>query len=429
MKCRSCRARHRHNRPRSSSALRPIQADRVAPVPIACGVADLIEDAHAGRCRLGHLDDRAGMAFIEEIDERAARGVALLADLPAGRQGARADLAVVHRPARPVLHPLMPRGEEIAVEAWGFAALLDQFELHIARIGEGGRDLDVVAAALVAELVHRQLLGIKPRADAADLDPMAHRLVDVAHDDPDLTHRPEQAAHRFLPPQLGVSLGRLGHCVAHLADMVVVLLDHAELPGDQRSHIERQVFLERARIGFLRIIFAPLAFGQNRPIVHPADRQPDIHPAAMRRAKHREAAPRVAAKLADLGPKLGCALRTALRRMLEKACELGVSDPVGTGLKPGFAIVAGFDQLAERRDHILPVHRRILPWRGVARTPHAYALNVETGEVDPAYVTRRACHSPVPNWLRLTMPAFWSLAAPSATVPAIAPSLTVPSNR
>src|SRR5207302_9061413 len=78
-----------------------------------------------------------------------------------------------------------------------------QCELHIARIGERDRDLAVVAAALVAELVHRQLLGVEPRADPAHLDPMAHCLVDVAHDDPDLTHRPEQAAHPLLPPNSG----------------------------------------------------------------------------------------------------------------------------------------------------------------------------------------------------------------------------------
>src|SRR3981081_133479 len=134
-----------------SLPLRPVPTDRVAPVPIERRFADLVEDAHPGRHRLGHFDDRPGVTFVEEIDEGAARGVALLADLPAGRQGALADLVVVDRPARPVLHPLMAGAEEIAVEARAVAALLDQLELHIARIGESDRDLDVVAAALVAE--------------------------------------------------------------------------------------------------------------------------------------------------------------------------------------------------------------------------------------------------------------------------------------
>src|SRR5260370_37742896 len=112
-------------------AMRPVHADRVASVPGERGLADLVEDAHSGRRRLGHFDDRAGVAFVEKIDEGAARGVALLADLPAGRQGALADLVIVDRPARPVLHPLMARGDEIAVDAWGLAAPLDPFELHI----------------------------------------------------------------------------------------------------------------------------------------------------------------------------------------------------------------------------------------------------------------------------------------------------------
>jgi hypothetical protein len=90
----------------------------------------------------------------------------------------------------------MPGGEKIAVEARAVAALLDQLELHIAGIGQRHRHPDVVDPSLVAELGQWQLLGIKPRADTAHLDPMAHRLFDVADDDPDLAHRPEQAAHR-----------------------------------------------------------------------------------------------------------------------------------------------------------------------------------------------------------------------------------------
>ena len=43
------------------------------------------------------------------------------------------------------------------------------------------------------------------------------------------------------------------------------------------------------------------------------------------------------------------------------------------------------------------------------------------------YASRLARHSPAPNWLRLTMPLFWSLAAPSSTLPDMAPSPTLPS--
>src|SRR5205085_12173485 len=88
----------------------------------------------------------------------------------------------------------------------------------------------------------------------------------------------------------------------------------------------------------------------------------DIHPAAMGRAEQRSAAPGVAAQLPDLGLKLCCTLRATLRRMLEKAGKLDIANAVGAGVKPGFAILARLDQVVERCDHILSVHRRILPW-------------------------------------------------------------------
>src|SRR6516162_1170640 len=73
-----------------------------------------------------------GVPFIEKIDERAARSVTLLADLPTGCQRALADLMIVHRPALPMLHPLVAGGEEVPVKARHIVALLNQLELHIA---------------------------------------------------------------------------------------------------------------------------------------------------------------------------------------------------------------------------------------------------------------------------------------------------------
>src|ERR1044071_5977015 len=118
------------------SALRPLVADWIAPVPADRGLADRFEDAHAGRGRLGHLDDRARMTLVQKIDEGAARRVALLTNLPAALERPLADCVVVLGPARPVLHSFMAGGEEVAVEARAVAALLDQFELYISRIGE-----------------------------------------------------------------------------------------------------------------------------------------------------------------------------------------------------------------------------------------------------------------------------------------------------
>src|SRR6516165_12222934 len=64
--------------------LRPVHADGIAAVPVQRGLAHLIKDAHADGRRLRHLDDRAGVPFIEKINEGSARRIALLANLPAG---------------------------------------------------------------------------------------------------------------------------------------------------------------------------------------------------------------------------------------------------------------------------------------------------------------------------------------------------------
>src|SRR3984893_7538795 len=82
-----------------SFTLRPVHADGIASVPVQRGLTHLIKDAHADGRRLRHLNDRAGVPLIEKIDERTARGVTLLADLPTGCQRALADLMIVHRPA------------------------------------------------------------------------------------------------------------------------------------------------------------------------------------------------------------------------------------------------------------------------------------------------------------------------------------------
>src|SRR6516165_6634345 len=75
--------------------LRPVHADGIAAVPVQRGLAHLIKDAHADGRRLRHLNDCAGVPFIEKVDERAARGVPLLADLPTRCQCALADLMIV----------------------------------------------------------------------------------------------------------------------------------------------------------------------------------------------------------------------------------------------------------------------------------------------------------------------------------------------
>src|ERR1700756_5123056 len=103
---------------------------------------------------------------------------------------------VVLGPARPVLQALVPSRKELAIHRWLIVALLDQLELHVPGIGQRNRQMNIVVALLlIPEPVERQFLGDVPRADAAHLDPVAHRLIDVAHDKAHLPQWAEQSAH------------------------------------------------------------------------------------------------------------------------------------------------------------------------------------------------------------------------------------------
>src|SRR3954452_2197626 len=103
----------------------------------------------------------------------------------------------------------MTSREKIAVHRRRLVPLLNQLELHIAGIGQCNREVNVIVALLlVPEGIERQFLGDIPGTDAADLDPMANCLVDVAHDKAHLTQRPEQAALGLLPP---IPMARLSY--------------------------------------------------------------------------------------------------------------------------------------------------------------------------------------------------------------------------
>src|SRR5258707_4859451 len=106
------------------SPARPVPADRVASVPAGGCFADRIEDAAPRRGQLGHLDDCAGMTLVEEIDERAARALAALADRPAVLHGPVEQLIVVLGPARPMLHRLVTGRDKLPIDAGRLVALL-----------------------------------------------------------------------------------------------------------------------------------------------------------------------------------------------------------------------------------------------------------------------------------------------------------------
>src|SRR4029077_12005740 len=122
--------------------------------------------------------------------ERATRALAALADRPAVLHGPVEQLMVVLGPARPMLPALVAGREKLAIHARHLVALLDQLELHVAGIGERDGQVNVIVAlTFVPEAVERQFLGEVPGADAADFDPVAHRLVDVVYDKAHLPQR------------------------------------------------------------------------------------------------------------------------------------------------------------------------------------------------------------------------------------------------
>ena len=129
-----------------SKLARPLTADRIAAVPSGrCGT-DCVEDAHPRGRGVRHLDHRAGMALIAEIDKAAARTIAFLANRVAGGQRSLLDLVIIRWPARPVLHALMPSGEEVAIHAGRFATLLDQLKLHIPGVRQRDGDVGIIIA-------------------------------------------------------------------------------------------------------------------------------------------------------------------------------------------------------------------------------------------------------------------------------------------
>ena len=84
-----------------------------------------------------------------------------------------------------MLHPFASGVEEVLVHRGGVVALLDQFELHVAGVGQCHAHLHVGVHAAVTEVVGLDAVDVEPRADAV-ADPVVHRGVDVAHDVPDL---------------------------------------------------------------------------------------------------------------------------------------------------------------------------------------------------------------------------------------------------
>src|SRR5262245_22326915 len=97
-----------------------------------------------------------------------------------------------------MLHAFMACSEKVAIHAGRRAALLDELELHVTRVGQRNRDVNaIVARTAIAELCERELVSVEPGTHTADLNPMLHGGFDVAHNDTDLAQLAEKATHRY----------------------------------------------------------------------------------------------------------------------------------------------------------------------------------------------------------------------------------------
>src|SRR5262249_61516757 len=82
------------------------------------------------------------------------------------------NFVIVLGPTRPMLHALMPGGEEVAVHTRRTTALLDELELHVSRVGQCDRDVYIVVApTAIREAGDEEAIGVEPGPDAADLYP------------------------------------------------------------------------------------------------------------------------------------------------------------------------------------------------------------------------------------------------------------------
>src|SRR6202040_4432336 len=136
----------------------------------------------------------------------------------------------------------------------------------------------------------------------------------------------------------------------------VICLDALVLPLDERSYVGRQVLLERCFISSLGGILATLALGEHRVFAHAGDGGLYVGPGAMHRAAYGAPLCGLAAETANLGIQFRRALGATPRRCLEQRLEIRAPNPFGARVEALFSIAAYFEQIVQRRDHVMIVH-------------------------------------------------------------------------
>jgi hypothetical protein len=101
---------------------------------------------------------------------------------------------VVGGPVGDVLCALPADVEEVLVKGGFVVERLDQLDLDITGVGDGGSHLHAGVGASVAEVVRHDRVHVEPGADPLG-DPVLHRGLQVVDDVSDLVDLSEDAAH------------------------------------------------------------------------------------------------------------------------------------------------------------------------------------------------------------------------------------------
>src|SRR5258705_8874527 len=166
----------------------PQNADRVASVPALRGIAD--EFGHAGG-GVGQLDDfedprRPGGRL--EVGEAGAYVLAARPqDGPAGGPGIVQRLLEVIAPPGELVKAVVSGCQKFGEDARRVVLLVKDFDLQLARVGEGDRQRQVARLASVDRPLPTGA-DHEPRPDP-QLEPGRQGLIEIAHDIPDLPDR------------------------------------------------------------------------------------------------------------------------------------------------------------------------------------------------------------------------------------------------
>src|SRR5829696_552966 len=176
-------------------------ANGIGAVPTGGDLADMLEETPLAAADVGYFDHGAGMGLRIEIGKAAlfTTDLAFVSHLIAKRQRPVVEGLIVAGPVRHVLQPFAAGVEKLLVHRGRVVALLDQFDLEIAGIGERHAHLHGGVLAAVAKVIGLDPIDIVPGPDAHHIDPVVHGGADIPHDVAVLADCTKDTAHDDLP--------------------------------------------------------------------------------------------------------------------------------------------------------------------------------------------------------------------------------------